>query len=235
MTRSSIDSVIAYIRSEGYARGPGATDTVKPVITIARDHGAGGEAIGQILARSLDVGYFDKGLIDDVTKAAGLDPTLMKTLDDQVKDHLGVFLYATLYGMSDPIREYQKSLVKAVMGIGRMGGVIMGRGANLILQGKPVLRVRITGSIPVCARRLAGGDESRTKDLTPEIEAINRQRATFIWNVFGVKANDPVHYDIMINTDHFDDLNEAAGLILAAFDRHTLTRAIHRTAPLPHA
>ena len=48
-----------------------------------------------------------------------------------------------------PLQEqrYLQTLVDVVIGIYRNGGVIVGRGANFILDGTPALRVRIVGLI----------------------------------------------------------------------------------------
>lgn len=230
MSRNTLDSVIAYIRTDRSEPIDRGTDgDPKPVITIARDHGAGGEEIGQILARTLEVGYFDKELIDRVVEAAGTDKALMKALDERVKNHLGVFLYASLYGLEDPIAAYKGNLIKAVTSLSRMGGVIMGRGANLILHGKPVLRVRVIGSPHICARRLAAANGPTASgqphdETAARIEAVNAERAKFVWDLFGIRSNDPVNYDLVLNTDHFTNLADAADLILHALRLHALAR-----------
>ena len=65
---------------------------------------------------------------------------------------------------------YRDTLVKLVMSIGRMGGLIVGRGAHVVLSDACALRVRVTGSPEVCARRMAErGHGSFEAELADEL------------------------------------------------------------------
>ncbi|WP_084536346.1 AAA family ATPase [Azospirillum halopraeferens] len=216
MTRETLRSFLAFLAADDY-QSSRPDRPPPPVVTIARDHGAGGEEVARRVAEALGVPCYDRELIDGVVAEARSDKALMRTLDEKVPARGGAFLFASLLGLSDPLPEYEQTLTRVVKGIARHGGVIVGRGAHLLLYGVPCLRVRIVGSEEACARRLAGGDSGAIPARLEEVRTINHQRAAFHTELFKVSNNDPLQYDLVINTDHFVPLDGVADLIVRAF------------------
>lgn len=223
MARDEYDALLTYIRTDQlqprHSHG-GVLDKPPPVVTIARDHGVGDEVIAPKVAEALGVGCFDKEILDAVVATAKSDPNLMRTLDEKLPERAGVFLYASLMGLHDPLSEYQQLLTRVVNAIGFRGGVIVGRGAHLLLRGALRFRVRIVGSDEICARRLAGGDSSRVAGLLTEVQKVNAARAKFFKETFKVSNNDPLQYDLIINTDRFADLDAVTDLIVRGYRAH---------------
>ena len=209
--------ILTQMRESRAERGKHAR---RPVVAISRDHGAGGEEIGQALADRLQVDYFDSAIIDKICEAARSDRKMMSILDETVKDRWGAWLYALLAGEKSSPSEYLRHCVNAILGIAATGGVIMGRGANVILRGRPFLRVRIAGSVEICSQRLAFRDGGSARALAASIRETNRERARFLWENFRARMNDSLNYDIVINTDHFYDLTQVVELLLTAFHAH---------------
>jgi cytidylate kinase len=113
---------------------------------------------------------------------------------------------------------YRRHLVKVVLGIlyTGNGGVIIGRGAHLILAQRDVFRVRITASPETCAERVA-----RKKSVSPEearklVEQVNQNRSKFVWDVFKQRLNEPTAFDLTINTDRLAKYEEVAEIIIFA-------------------
>ena len=46
--------------------------TVKSIITISREFGSGGREIGRILAKEMDVPFYDKELLEIASKESGI-------------------------------------------------------------------------------------------------------------------------------------------------------------------
>ncbi|WP_448203716.1 cytidylate kinase-like family protein [Azospirillum sp. sgz302134] len=223
MSRDEFQALLTYVRTDQlhpHRPHSGALEKPPPVITIARDHGAGGEAIAAKVADALGVACFDKEILDAVVAAAKSDPTLMRQLDEKLPERAGMFLYASLMGLHDPMSEYQQLLTRVVNGIAFRGGVIVGRGAHLVLRGALRFRVRIVGSDEVCARRLAGGDPGKMAEKLSEVQKVNAARAKFFKETFKVTNNDPLQYDLIVNTDRFTDLDAVADLIVRGYWAH---------------
>lgn len=223
MARDEFQALLTYVQTDQlqpHRPHSGALEKPPPVVTIARDHGAGGDVIAPKVAGALGVPCFDKEILDAVVATAKSDPALMRQLDEKLPERAGMFLYASLMGLHDPMSEYQQLLTRVVNGIAFRGGVIVGRGAHLLLRGSLRFRVRIVGSDEVCARRLAGGDASTVADRLAEVRKVNAARAKFFQETFKVGNNDPLQYDLIVNTDRFADLDSVADLIVRGYRAH---------------
>lgn len=219
MAHTELQAIVSILTTEDRHHGT-AAGAPPPVVTLSRDHGAGGEAIAAALAERLGVRCYDRDILDRVVASATSDPALMRLLDERAPEHSGMFLYTTLLGQNDPVPEYQRLLTRVIHGIAAHGGVILGRGAHLLLRGPEVLRVCIVGSEDVCARRLAGGDEAAVAARREEVRAVNARRTAYLRDMFTVARDDPRHYDLMICTDRTGDPATVAAAIDVA--RRTL-------------
>jgi len=56
------------------------------VITIGREFGSGGREIGQRIAQALDIGFFDKNLIDIAAKKSGMDSAVLYQADEKASN-----------------------------------------------------------------------------------------------------------------------------------------------------
>jgi len=110
---------------------------------------------------------------------------------------------------------FRNHLVNVVLGLTATGGVVVGRGAHLILAGKPMLRLRIAGSPEICARRIAEADKLPVAEALKRVNRVNHERGHFVWEHFRSRLNDPIHFDLAVNTDHIAPA-QAAELALAA-------------------
>lgn len=70
------------------------------VITIARQFGSGGREIGRRLADKLSIPFYDKRLITIAAKESGMDPELLKSVDEKAANSL---LYALSMGAAAAI------------------------------------------------------------------------------------------------------------------------------------
>lgn len=223
MSRDQYEALLTYLRidqMQPHRAGATQSGIRVPVVTIARDHGSGAEIIAPKVAAALEVGCFDKEILDAIVAEAKSDPALMRTLDEKLPERAGMFLYASLMGLQDPLTEYQHLLTRVVNAIAFRGGVIVGRGAHYLLRGAPRFRVRIVGSDEVCARRLAGDDSDAVAGKLAEVQKVNAARARFYKETYKVSGDDPLHYDLTVNTDRFTDLDAVADLIVRAYRVH---------------
>ena len=212
------DALLSFIGAE--SREPRTHRTRPPVVTVARDHGAGGEVIAEALGRDLGVEVFDQALVDRVAQSAAADRTIIDFLDERAGVRAGEWLHQFLYATDSSPTKYVKHLVAVVVAISTKGGVIVGRGSHVILSERPIFRVRVTGSSRVCADRLAQARNIEHEEAFQEIKEINKQRASWLWETFKSRHNYPLNYDLVINTDGYPDLGKAAELALAAFRAH---------------
>jgi hypothetical protein len=213
MPRNAEDALLSFIRADqGHPLVHHDDERRPPVVTVARDHGAGGEEIAQLLAKRLGVPCYDKQILDGIVERAEEDASLMRSLDEKVPPREGLFLFAAMLGLSDPLTKYQRLLTRVLNAIPFGGGVIVGRGAHYVLQNPYVLRVRIVGTEEICAKRLGGGDKA-----LEEVRKVNDLRGRYHKDVFNTDSYAAHHYDLTLNTDRFTSFEAAAELIAQAY------------------
>ncbi len=117
------------------------------VITISREFGSGGRAIGKALAEKLGIKFYDKELVSQAAKESGIDPALFERIDEHAANSL---LYSLSMGMltlgqtgysprdqisvNDQLYLLQHKIIKK---LAKEPCVIVGRCADYILKDKP--------------------------------------------------------------------------------------------------
>ncbi len=210
------------------------------VVCISRAMAAGGETIGQLVARYLGFRYFDEQIITFAARQAQIDPALvaaaehrqplLRRLLDKLPSGLdvaGAITVATgvpVDSFAGGASSYQAApeemrvLIRAAIHEVASAGtaVIVAHAASIALAGMPgVLRVLVTAPSKVRAERL-----STTEGLPPEaadaaIAASDFERRDYLKRFYGLKEELPTHYDIVINT-HVLTGERAAAVVAAA-------------------
>lgn len=207
---------VAAVPREGDGRRP-----KQPVVTISRDYGSGGDVIAERVAQRLDLPIYDETVLREVAARMNDDPAIVRMLDEGFGRAKDMWLYRLFSGKDVSPDTYRDTLVKVVMSLGHLGGVIVGRGAHVILAESCALRVRIAGSPEVCARRLAARGQGSYDELLPKVNELNHKRGKFVWDCFHSRLSDAHQFDITLNTDRMDDFEDVVDLLVP------LARAIH--------
>jgi hypothetical protein len=176
-----------------------------PVVTISRDYGAAGRDVGRLLSDQLGVQYFNTKLLDGIIDKTKSDKHLLRRLDERTATFLDGWIFTFLSKTPVDKNDYFHALVDVLNTISRTGGVIIGRGAHLILSKRenPVFRVKIEGSKSNCASRVAMRNGIDLKAAMKRMKKINKERIEFtkdLYNKFPV--NDRTYYDMVICSDN---------------------------------
>jgi cytidylate kinase len=183
------------------------------VVTVSRSYGSLGKQVAQALADRLGVRCCDRTILEEVAKRADVDVELVKKLDENIR-HIKVEPWKAFFsGKSFPRERYLHHLVKVVLNISKKGGVIVGRGAHLILGPGKAFRVRIIGTLEPCAVRVAEREQLDLEAARKRVETVNHERAEYLQQLYGVAIDDCSDYDLVINSDRFD-VQQMVGMIL---------------------
>ncbi len=174
------------------------------VVTVSRNYGAQGKAVAQLLADRLGVRCCDREILQGVARRANVDVDLVKTLDEHVKRIKGDWWHGLINGKSFSREQYFHHLVKVVLSISRNGGVIVGRGAHLILGPQRAFRVRIVGTLPRCAERIAAREHLGIAAARQRVLDVDGERSEYIRELYDVDIEDAGFYDLVLNSDRFD-------------------------------
>ena len=213
---TDVQAVIQAIIRAAEEPAPEAGRPRVPVITVSRMIGCGGQEVAQKVADRLGVGCYGQEILDAIAKGADVSQSLLRNLIEKVNRPADAWLYSAVFGKRVSKDEYMQRLVSIVRGLYNTGGVILGRGAHLVLSGRDVLRVRLVGSFDACARRVAEEDGSSFADANRKVRESTIRRGRFIWEMFNARQNDPTNFDIVVNTDHFTNMDDVVDLIIDA-------------------
>lgn len=201
------------------------------VVTVSRGYGSLGKQVAQALADRLGVRACDRTILEAVAKRAAVDIELVKILDETVH-RAGIVPWKAMFsGRTLSEQRYLDHLSKVIMNIAKQGGVIVGRGAHLILGPGRAFRVRIIGSLDACAARIAEREQIDLAAARERVQVIDRQRAEYLQKVFGSEITDCSDFDLVVNSDRFS-LDQMVDMILKGMllAGYTLTPDILRHA-----
>ena len=196
------------------------TPRPKPCVAISRLPGAGGAEVGRRVAEALDYGFFGRETVDEMGRGLGVDDWLMSGLDEHVRSAIDRFVLDFFSHRRFTESDYLRHVTRAIATLGRRGSaVIVGRGAAFILSAEEALRVLLVAPRPARIERYARVKEVSAEQAEQMLERAEEQRGEFLRVQFGVHQDDPILYDLVINTARFG-FDDSANLILAAVRSH---------------
>lgn len=189
----------------------------KPVIAISRDHGALGRQIANALGKRLDVPVYDREILDKIAERLNTDPQTLKMLDECVARARDMWMVRLFTGIDLSEDAYRNHLVNVIFSLARSGGIILGRGANVVLSTSCALRVRVIASPDVCVKRVTARYGISDAEAREQIEAINHNRGRFVWEMFQHRIGDSTNFDIVVNTDRFEAADDVVDMLHSAY------------------
>lgn len=149
--------------------------------------------------------------------AAASDPTFRTSVDAQVTAGLIGIPFPLQQGRrlsQDELRGKIRSAIDEDMAHGEV--VILAHAASHSLAGREgVLRVFITGSRPVRSARLVASRLILPSDADKLVATGDANRADYLKRFYGVEAESPEHYDVVIDTDELT-VEDAVKTIVSA-------------------
>lgn len=182
------------------------------VITISRQYGSLGNSIANAVAGCLGCPVVMRDLINQAALRAGAPAVALAMIDE-----------LHLLGINPTPSEYQayiEALKTGLEELARQGNlIIVGRAGQVVLHDHPgVLHIRIIAPLELRAQRLADRHHISIQAARAQARASDRERSSFLKRFFNSDWNDPLLYDLVINTAYISE-NEACGLICQAVKR----------------
>jgi cytidylate kinase len=172
-----------------------------PCVALSRLPHSGATEIGRRLAERLDYGFFGREIVDQIASERGIQRQLVAGLDEKIHGTIDRYVADSFRVHAFTESDYLRHVVRVIATIGNRGmAVILGRGAVFILSPARALRVFVVAATPARIDRLA---ESRGLSQEQAAEVIGEEdarRREFFRHQFGVAPDDPLHYDIVLNT-----------------------------------
>jgi cytidylate kinase len=164
------------------------------VITISRQYGSLGNIVANAVAARLGYPVVMRDLINQAALRAGAPSVALAIIDE-----------LNLLGIAPTPAEYQAytRAVQTVMEeLAAQGSVvIVGRAGQVVLRGHPqALHVRLIAPLDVRAQRIAERHHVSLPAALAQVRASDRQRRAYLKRFYDSDWNDPLLYDLVINT-----------------------------------
>jgi cytidylate kinase len=189
------------------------------VVCISSADGAGGREIGLAVADELGYRLVDEGIIATAAREAGVEhhvvadaerrKSFVRRLLDDLSSSGGMATSASLgaflpFSPDDAISADLRALIRAAVEetAERGSAVILAHAGSMALAGRPdTLRVLVTADPATRRRRLAADQGMNEAEAAKLVEQSDAGRAAYFKRFYGVEAELPTHYDLVVNTD----------------------------------
>lgn len=181
------------------------------VITIARQYGSGGKTVGEMLAKKLDIHYYDRELMKLASEDSGINEALFANADESVKNSSLFRTSKNVYGgellppdsedftSSDNLFNYQAKIIRQLAE--NESCVIIGRCADYVLKDYDnVLSVFVHAPHDFCMEMAAKKHSMSERDLEKYIAKTDKQRAGYYKYHTGREWTDARNYDLCLDS-----------------------------------
>jgi cytidylate kinase len=187
-----------------------------PCVALSRLPHSGAEEIGRHVAERLDYGFFGREIVDRIAGEQGIQRRLVAGLDEKIHGTIDRYVADAFRVHAFTESDYLRHVVRVIVTLGNRGmAVILGRGAVFVLSPARALRVYVVAATAARIDRLA---ESRGLSHEQAAEMIGEEdakRREFFRHQFGVAPDDPLHYDVVVNTGTLS-IDAAVNVVLEA-------------------
>ena len=195
------------------------------VICISRAIGAGGDQIGRGVAERLGLRFVDDEIIRAAARLSGEPAELIadaerrkgfleRALSSMATSGAGM-AYEPSVERFGPPRNAEALIREAISAIASQGSVVIGAHAAAMQLGGglDVLRALLTASDETRIARLRDEIGLGEKAAAKAMRDSDNARRDYFRRFYDISDELPVHYDVVVNTDHVS-FDQAIGLIV---------------------
>ncbi len=200
------------------------------VITIRGQFGSRTRETGRLIAHKLNIDYMDRELVAEVaerfhwssqsiadkerppsTFLGRLEEALGHVASDY-KMYPSMYLHTLTVPPDDT--QYLTGLESVIRDIAESKSIVIrGRGSQFILKDFPgAFHVMVVAPLEVRIARIMADMNIDAKEAQRRIDRFDNASHEFLKRYYHARVEDPVHYDLVINTEHLDP--EAAASIV---------------------
>ena len=167
-------------------------EKIFPVITISREAGSNGRTIAEKLSEKYDLDLFHQEVVHEMAQNAQVSVKLLEQLDEKAQNVLDEWIASLVDSQHLWPDRYLRHLMKIIGTIGKNGrAVIVGRGANFVLQPEKRFRVRVVAPMNVRVDNIAKAFGTSVEETRRRIIRTDSDRKAFIRKYFNAEIADP--------------------------------------------
>lgn len=206
--------------------------TQRTIITINRELGSGGRTIGRKLAERLNIKFYDKALIQELTKKFDLSVEELEKVkaakhnwwNDFAQSYLNRYNIEDRYNIetnvatTENIFRVESAFLKELAA--DESCVIAGRSGFFIFRNDPnAIKVLIQSTMEKRVQRVMQKQGLTEKEAYNVIEKVDQGRERYTQQFSGTSRYDTRNYDLVINVANLTE-DEAVDIILSYVNNH---------------
>ncbi len=220
LPRKTTDLVEVQIKGWSLKHGPegrGEPSSVAwPVVTISRQFGAQGVAIGRSVAASLGFSCWDREIVTELARLLHTDEATVAIFDERTHSALDEMLSTFVFQQTIVSSDCVSTVRRVVESIARRGtAVIIGRGAQFFVDPLRALRVRLVAPFHLRVQAVEVRDHLSLRAARRSIVSGDRERTAYIRHATGQDVTSATNYDLVINTGTYPGERAAAVIVMA--------------------
>jgi cytidylate kinase len=233
-TQPGLDRALTFISCQLQPAGKGPVSTEDGVprraVTISRQAGSGAHAVAEKLAALLQARtpkdacpwtIFDRNLVGRVLQEHNLPERVAKFMPEDRTSEIADTM-EELFGLHPPSRLLVRKVTETILHLAELGNVILiGRGAAVVTANLDhVFHVRLVSALEKRVQRIQELNHLSKEAALKFIHEEDRGRERYLKKYFEADVDDPLLYDLTINTDRISH-DQAARLIADAVMNRT--------------
>ena len=171
------------------------------IITIGREYGSGGHAIGEMLAEKLGIGFYDAEIIQHLSEKKGIKKETLSKYDEKPSPVLmnrSVRGYST--SLEEAVAEMQVKMIRKIAASGE-SFVLIGRcGETVLSKYDCLIRLFVLGDMDSRITRIMKRKRVSRKEAQKLIKTTDKRRKAYHNYYSDGKWGDSRTYDLTINS-----------------------------------
>ena len=193
--------------------------SLMPCITISREIGSHGTELGKRICAALGWELYDRELVELIANNAKVRARMVESFDEKTQSQIDNWVLTLLDKHILASDKYFKYLLQTIISIGQAGrAVIIGRGANYILPSQKALKLKVIAPLKTRIQNIADKKKVSLQEAERIIEVVDRDRLAFNRRFFHRDGDEPLEYDLVLNSGNVD-LNTAEAIVREAVTR----------------
>jgi cytidylate kinase len=228
-TQPGLDRALTFISCQLQPGGKGLVSPEKGVprraVTISRQAGSGAHAVAESLATLLQAHtpkdacpwtIFDRNLVGKVLQEHNLPERVAKFMPEDRTSEIADSM-EELFGLHPPSWLLVRKVTETILHLAELGNVILiGRGAAVVTANlHHVFHVRLVSALEKRVKRIQELNHLGKEAALRFIRQEDRGRERYLKKYFKTDVDNPLLYDLTINTDRISH-DQAATLIAEA-------------------
>jgi cytidylate kinase len=206
-------------------------DEHEPVVTVSHCHGSLGAELARAVAERLDYTCWDRELLREMARQTEAPEELLAALDERKRNAVERLVAAFDQHAFVTPSDYLQALVRTVHTIAQQGSaVIVGRGAQYILEPHAALRIRVVRPLEKRIREVQEREATSAREASRQVSQVDTDRRLFIREHFVHDNREPADYDLVVNTGTMP-LDCAVDSVVSAYRLRFPARSQQQASP----